>query len=154
MKDFCNHEQSLALKELGFDDPGIAWFTEKKEHVIAPESYRKWTQKILNNTNIAEILNNQCVVSPIYSQVFRWFREKYNLRHTITDFIDDETGIEWDYEIAVIGTDVDENGNYKPLVDYSTDDKTRKFKTFEEAESACLDKLIEIVKERLNNKQQ
>jgi hypothetical protein len=85
--------------------------------------------------------------APLYQQAFRWFREKYKLRNTITDFIDDETGIEWDYEIAIIGTDLDEKGNYKPLVAYSTDDETRKFKTYEEAELACLKKLIEIVKQ-------
>jgi hypothetical protein len=64
------------------------------------------------------------------------------------DFIDDETGIEWDYEIAIIGTDLDEKGNYEPIVAYSTDDETRKFKTYEEAELACLKKLIEIVKQK------
>jgi hypothetical protein len=64
------------------------------------------------------------------------------------DFIDDEVGIEWDYEIAIIGTDIDEKGNYKPLIDYSTDDEDRKFKTYEETELECLTKLIEIVKEK------
>ena len=63
-------------------------------------------------------------------------------------FIDDETGIEWGYEIAIIGTDLDERGNYKPLVDYSVDDETRKFKTYEEAELAWLKKLIKIVKNK------
>ena len=87
--------------------------------------------------NSAERISEQALV-------LRWFREKHSLRNSITDFIDDETGIEWDYEIAIIGTDVDEKGNYKPIVDYSTDDETRKFKTYEEAELACLRKLIEI----------
>ena len=81
------------------------------------------------------------------SMALRWFREKYNIRQNIMDFIDDEIGIEWDYEIAIIGTDLDERGNYESLVAYSTDDETRKFKTYEEAELACLKKLIEIVKQ-------
>ena len=48
--------------------------------------------------------------------------------------------------IAIIGTDADENGNYNPLVDYTIDDETRKFKTHEEAELACLRKIIQIAK--------
>ena len=144
-KEFVPYEPSLELKELGFDEPCLAWFSETKELQIAPETYKKWTGKPCNNSNIIKVFNVDCISAPTFSQAFRWFREKYGLRNSITDFIDDETGIEWDYEIAIIGTDLDEKGNYKPLVDYSVDDETRKFKTHEEAELGCLIKLIEIV---------
>ena len=126
-KEFIPHQESVELKELGFDEPCFA--------------YRDGVGYLM----IKEIPH--CVISaPTFSQAFRWFREKYRLRNTITDFIDDKTGIEWDYEIAIIGTDLDERGNYKPLVDYSIDDEIRKFKTYEDAELACLRKLIEMVK--------
>jgi hypothetical protein len=63
------------------------------------------------------------------------------------DFIDDEIGVNWDYEIAKIGTDLDKYGHYEALVDFSIDDKYRKFKTYEGAELACLKKLIKICRE-------
>ena len=139
--EFVPYEQALALKALGFDEPCIAFYNGKfldfkiqGGDICSP---------YLSTENRGE-----CPNAPTFSQTFRWFREKYGIRHNIMDFIDDETGIEWDYEIATIGTDLDKNGCYKPLVDYSTDDENRKFKTYEEAELACLKKLIEIVESK------
>jgi hypothetical protein len=60
------------------------------------------------------------VLAPTYSQAFRWFRKKHGLRH----FIEYDYG----YYIALI---------QPPLV-YSHGD------TYEEAELACLKKLIEL----------
>ena len=138
-KEFVPYEPSLELKELGFDEPHF------KSYVgISNNGDIKDCTYVLCNGK----LNNDDVSAPTFSQAFRFFREKYGLRNSITDFIDDETGIEWDYEIAIIGTDLDEKGNYEPLVDYSVDDETRKFKTYEEAELGCLIKLIEIVKNK------
>ena len=134
-KEFVPYEQSLQLKELGLDEPCFGYY-----------------QGGTNNLIIEQIIKSQgdgnWCLSPTFSQAFRWFREKHELRNSITDFIDDTTGIDWDYAIAIIGTDLDEKGNYKPLVDYSIDDETRKFKTYEEAELACLDKLIELTKNK------
>ena len=132
-KEFVPYKIALQLKELGFDEPCFGYFDCERDFQFVPNK-----KKFL----ICE------VARPTFSQAFRWFREKYELRNSITDFIDDEIGIDWDYAIAIIGTDLDEKGNYKPLVDYSIDDETRKFKTYEEAELACLDKLIEIVKNK------
>ena len=135
-KEFLPYEQALALKELGFDEPCFGLYAPPSKTVFL-HHYGLLSAK-------------EQISAPLFQQAFRWFRGKYNLRNSITDFIDDETGIEWDYEIAIIGTDLDERGTYKPLVDYSTDDEARKFKTYEEAELACLIKLIEIVKNNLN----
>lgn len=88
--------------------------------------------------------NLDIIPALLLSQVFRFFRDKYNLRHSIMDFVNDSDEIEWDYEIATIGTDLDEKGNYIPLVDFSTNDPDRKFKTYEEAELACARKLIDM----------
>ena len=57
--------------------------------------------------------------APLYQQAFRWFREKYDLFISIMHY---------------------ENG-------YSIND-LRRFNTYEEAELACLKKLIEIVKNK------
>jgi hypothetical protein len=130
-KHFATYNQSLALKESGFDEPCIMYIDDEED---------------LINDDTAEWI--RAVKCPLKSQVFEWFRKNHKLRHNVMDFIDDITGIEWDYEIATIGTDLDESGNYIPLIDYSIDDETRKFKTYEEAESACIDKLIEIIKKK------
>jgi len=142
-KEFAPYEPSLALKELGFDEPCFGYYEPNGELDYIENHILKDFPYLAKNSEWQAL-----VAAPTFSQAFRWFREKYKLRNTITDFIDDETGIEWDYEIAIIGTDLDERGNYKPLVAYSTDDETRKFKTYEEAELACLIKLIEIVKQQ------
>jgi hypothetical protein len=145
-KEFIPYKQALELKELGFDEPCFGYYYHENSFTkCRPQIYYSDTFTECNRNE--EIPLDSCN-APLYQQAFRWFREKFGLRASITDFIDDKTGIEWDYEIAVIGTDLDENGNYKPLVDYSTDDENRKFKTYEEAELACLIKLIEILKEQ------
>ena len=138
-KEFIEYEQALALKELGFDEPCFAFYDESLYFPNNENQYGTFCNQKLDVSSCS---------APTFSQAFRWFREKYNIRHNIMDFIDDEVGIEWDYEIAIIGTDIDEKGNYKPLIDYSTDDEDRKFKTYEEAELECLKKLIEIVKKQ------
>jgi hypothetical protein len=63
----------------------------------------------------------------------KWLRDNHNIHTKVDDFLDDETGIEWDFEIVLIGTDLDEKGNYTPLVSYSMDDNLRKFKSYEDA---------------------
>ena len=137
-KHFATYNQALALKELGFNEPCLGFYDDQ---------YNKDNSFYINdsfNQNKRLIYTS----APLKSQVFEWFRKEHKLRANVMDFIDDITGIEWDYEIATIGTDLDESGNYIPLVDYSIDDETRKFKTYEEAESSCIDKLIELVKKK------
>jgi hypothetical protein len=136
-KEFVEYNEALALKELGFNEPCFYKFHKGGFQINSLSDGQNYNDGSFGVNLIS---------APLYQQAFRWFREKYNIRQNIMDFIDDETGIEWDYEIAMIGTDLDEKGNYKPLVAYSTDDETRKFKTYEAAELECLKKLIEIVK--------
>lgn len=138
-KEFIPYEQALALKELGFDEPCFGKFYYNQLEIGG-----NWC-----NNDFKED-PDIFISAPTFSQAFKFFRDKYKLRGSIMDFLDDELGIEWDYEIAIIGTDIDENGNYKALVDYSIDDEDRKFKTYEETELACLKKLIEIVKNNKN----
>ena len=108
-KNFVPYELAVKLKALGFDEECFSYYDlNNKPNFFGADG----------------LMDTHCVQvnRPTFSQAFRWFREKYNVRQNIMDFIDDEVGIEWDYEIATIGTDLDENGNYKPLIEYSTDD--------------------------------
>jgi len=120
-KEFIPYEQALALKELGFDEPcfGI-WIGRgsKYDVMYVAKQEDAW---------MAE--QNDGILAPTYSQSFRWFRENYNLFGQVnihTYFI---------YDIS--------NDELKMIKKY---DKLTK--TYEEAELACLIKLIEIVKNK------
>jgi len=65
-------------------------------------------------------------LAPTYSQAFRWFRDKHNCHHTIN------------LNKKYVGI------AYSSVVNFSIDE----FNTYEEAELACLVKLIELVKTR------
>jgi hypothetical protein len=71
------------------------------------------------------------ILAPLYQQCFRWFREKYTLIY----FIGDDFG-GWSYSISK---------NSKPQGSISA-----VYSTYEEAELACLEKLIEIVEQKEN----
>jgi hypothetical protein len=140
-KEFVPYQIALDMKSIGFDEECLAGYIYLQGSGTFELAFYKDRNVDFNTTS------NIYVSTPMFSQSFKFFRDKYNLRGSIMDFIDDETGIEWDYEISFIGVDLDENGHYKALVPYSTDDESRKFKTYEKAELACLINLIQLVKE-------
>jgi hypothetical protein len=72
---------------------------------------------------------------PLYQQAFRWFREKHK-QDSLVIPSGDSTG--------------KTNGYYYEIVfDFSKENiESESFKTYEEAESTCLDKLIEIGKNK------
>ena len=120
-KEFIPYEQALALRELGFDEPHF------KSYVgISNNGDIKDCTYVLCNGK----LNNDNVSAPTFSQAFRWFREKYGLFYYITTH--DSTDFEW------YVYDKDQNE--------WEDDTTQN--TYEEAELACLIKLIEIANEQ------
>ena len=74
------------------------------------------------------------IPSILYQQAFRWFREKYDL-HAYVDSMRLTTG-ETVYSYVIEITDGEES------------DGGKNWRTYEEAEIACLKKLIEIVKNK------
>jgi hypothetical protein len=130
-KEFLSYSQSLSLKELGFDEPCFGYFDCERDFQFVPNK-----KKFL----ICEVSR------PTFSQTFEWFRERYQIYpeiltdcttypkfcFTYTRFLgnpNDLTEQEWGWENNI--------GEYSLL-----------YKTYEEAESACVDKLIEIVKNK------
>jgi len=61
-KEFIPYEQALALKELGFDEPCLGYYT----------IYSDGEVKLFTSDKGFRNLE-----SPTFSQAFRWFREKY-----------------------------------------------------------------------------
>ena len=117
-KEFIHYEQALELKELGYN---VQYFGEYFE--MDGEKYIVDDKHARDGWWLeqAEELNVNAV---LYQQAFRWFREKYNLimhiqRHSNNKYL------------ACMGIQVE------ILCD-----------TYEEAELACLKKLIEIVKNK------
>jgi hypothetical protein len=130
-KEFITYEQALALKELGFDEPCMAWYDTRKPDVSLNTShYHSGKWNYLENA----------VSLPLYQQAFRWFRENHDIQgyiysSTVRGNVEKTkqfTGYIWNI-----------NGIDMPFL--STDARDELHDTYEEAESACLDKLIEIV---------
>jgi hypothetical protein len=131
-KEFIPYEQALALKELGFDEPCLAFFWNTgKFYTTAeyPHSIETHKQNQLGDYNY------DSTSAPLYQQAFRWFREKYKISGEISsDYYLEGKDNEWEYNIYQLGKEDDGYVGTIPI-----------FKTPEEAELECLKKLIEIV---------
>jgi len=131
-KEFVSYEISLALKELGFDKPCFGFYN-KNEELTSIEF------DVYSGGNLFDLFKNHNndveINAPLYQQAFRWFENTYGL------FVDRKTMcsvnevMSMDYYIRSI------NGTWQVEfpADYSEFDPYK-------ANTACLKKLIEIVK--------
>jgi hypothetical protein len=120
---FVNYNQALALKELGFDEPCFG----KYDTQIADQ----WVLNISPEGRQFQNTNKACI-APLKQQVFKWFWVYFHLSHNIFDWLDD-------FEITITEWALCED---RIVYEYP------RFDTYEQAESACIDKLIEIIKEK------
>ena len=67
-KEFIPYEQALALKELGFDEPCVAFYYGQLNRL---EIGFNWLNESCKNSLLDEIIS-----APLYQQAFRWFRKK------------------------------------------------------------------------------
>ena len=117
-KEFVPYELAVKLKALGFDEECLSYYFNKQLSFGSKTAY------------------GEVVEAPLFQQAFRWFREKCELFHS-TNYQDDNSGPgSFDYEI------LDKRGKHQQ------DDDAPEFDTYEEAELACLEKLIEIVEQQ------
>lgn len=121
MNELISYNDSLMLRELGFDEACFAWYKNGKLRI---ELY--W--------NLSELGNQDCV-APTFSQAFRFFRERHGLYglYTMGDY---ENNFYWQ-----IWRNDSITKTYITASNYV-------FEKYEEAELACLLKLIEIVKNK------
>jgi hypothetical protein len=122
LKEFISYEQALELKELGFDEPCLAFYNGK---------FLESTGYDFDNDTSKDI--GLCIVAPLYQQAFRWFREKYGIMYTVDN--------------NIVGNTF--HGSYTKINSDYESDYTDDFTTYEEAELECLKKLIEIVKKNI-----
>ena len=130
-KEFVKYNQALKLKELGFDEPCFGFY-QLEYGEIRPimvddnEQYRLTGYRTCKNSEIPKHYTS----APTYQQAFRWFREKYGMIFTLI------ASTYYYPSVSFINTD----GN--------SEIELGEFETYEEAELACLDKLIEIVESK------
>ncbi len=128
--EFVDYSTALALKELGFDGGYLGLYVKNQVELLV-------------GNNFGEI-GFYDIKAPLYQQAFRWFREEHGIcgyvrrGSKIRFYYPPENGFTVDdWEWRVYKTD----GEHLP--GHGMKD------TYEEAELACLRKLIEIVKENL-----
>lgn len=139
-KEFVPYNESLELKELGFNEScfgyyytlnGKDWkFAEKSEYQRLDDELMFGPQSVL--------------LTPTFSQAFRFFREKYKIHYSI-DYECSQHDYKWGYNWSIY--------NYNRVVktedEYITSHPNAPvgewmYEKPEEAELACLRKLIEI----------
>lgn len=116
-KEFIPYEQALALRELGFNEPCLGYFSEKDKYLFITK----------NTTNIP----NSFIKAPLYQQAFRWLREKYVYHHNI--YYHKSSKFE-----CRIGDSSDNNVSHELFCNM--------YIKYEEAEIECLKKIIELCK--------
>jgi len=128
-KDFIPYEQALALKELGFDEPCFGGYYSNQDNV------NLWFFKEAKNSDRDERVREGFATAPTYSQAFRWFREKHNILATVYS---NASGYLYEWSDNVGGT-------HRGWSDYEGPNDGGVWDTYEEAELACLKKLIELL---------
>jgi hypothetical protein len=119
-KEFVPYELALRMKKLGFNEPCMCRY-------CVVTKWEKPTGEILLQTSDCELSEINIVKAPLYQQAFGWFREIKEVEYQIT-----YAGAKGRYNAFVEDYFYDNNGDLKEF-------------TYEEAELACLEKLIEII---------
>ena len=121
-KDFVPYALAVKLKALGFDEECFSYYDLNNKP---------------NFFGFDGLMDTHCVQvnRPTFSQAFRWFREKYKLHTEIRP-----------YTAKYFTIIIQECKDIVKYIEYGG--IYLKFKTYEEAELACLEKLIEIVESK------
>lgn len=135
-KEFVPYPEALELKELGFYEDSFRYYKNNFKLSRVGLFYKDdWSPKVA-----PELKSDFLCLAPTYSQGFRWFRKKYKISHSIqeTEIIEGQTDLLY----------VDESEEFENVewLARAGSSFIKTFKTYEEAELACLRKLIEIVK--------
>jgi len=132
-KEFVPYDRALRLKALGFDEPCFGFYICKGHPVHIDE---------IRNGKCFDSEESEGCLAPTFSQCFRWFREKHGLLHELISCVENS----WLITIVDLNSK-SVNGVYMKRIDLDDIDENVP-NTYEEAELACLDKLIEIVEQK------
>lgn len=122
-KDIVSFDQALELCSIGFNKSTFCHYTIETRQLCLSS---------LDEDGL--YMPDKDIAAPTKSQVFRWFRENYN-RLYVDLFVDDDKT--FGYAISYF---IPEGRVDKPY--------KRQFTSYEEAENACINQLIEIAKQQ------
>lgn len=128
-KEFVEYELALRMKVLGFDEPNSLGF-----HILNPTDIRGNTVRFWSEYNKSHKISCNAIT---YRSSFRWFRDKYDLDSYIMP-TRLKTKKVYDYYIWFINEE-DEKDLFIGMNNQYD---------YEEAELACLEKLLEIVESK------
>ena len=125
-KEFVTYNLALRMKALGYDEPCFGYYIGLGDNKEKPFKFlEEKTEK-----GQFELIDNVCQ-APTWQSAFSWFRDKHDLR----------AWVQWGSEYLCLGQIQYSSGLIECISHGSTD---------EEAELACLEKLLEIVEKRNN----
>ena len=121
-KDIVSFNQALELCSIGYDEPTFCMYEIENRQLC-----------LCHLDEEGLYMPDKDLHAPTKGQVFRWFREKY--------------------ELSGFCRQVDKKGRtYWKIVKIETEDKIKGYSaftdTYEEAENACIDNLIELAKQK------
>jgi hypothetical protein len=139
-KEFLPYEQALSLKELGFDKPCLAWFSDRNIRIVGVNGCALLSLPVNSNFNG----DDEFVTAPTYSQAFRFFREKQYFSEILIECDQHDASIGYSWWIWKLNE----------IEEYSPDKKGFEwsYNSYEKAELECLKRLIEIVKDKIKDK--
>ena len=117
-KEFIPYKEAIALKKLGFNEKCLGRYDPLDNELVIVRN------RINLNINSRSIWEEGCT-APLYQQAFEWFRNK----HFTVGYVIPFNG-KWSYNVISNKIELQESN----------------FKTYREAETACLKKLIKINK--------
>jgi hypothetical protein len=127
--EFVPHKESLLLKEIGFNAPCLIVYSEEGKR-------SPFANFFACNSNVPSY-----ATGPTYRQALTWFREKHKLVGYSLPYADDDDSTDYFFIISIRSLE----NNYDLTYDSSDGEK---FKTYEEGELFCIQKLIETVKNK------
>ena len=160
-KEFIPYTEALALKELGFDEPCLAYYsileiqrigehnlhyTQRGKEILRENDwswvYRNFPKfrKYLKAEHCYKYSTNSSKLiasAPTWQSAFRWFREKQEIEGFV------HKSIEGNYYFVIKRIGNNESNMYE-----FTKTSPKTFDTYEEAELECLKKLIEIIENK------
>lgn len=130
-KDIVSFDQALELCSIGFNKSTFCHYTIETRQLCLSS---------LDEEGL--YMPDKDIAAPTKSQVFRWFRENYNLR----GFIGFRPNVKkFDYHIYDMSLSGEEYVKQRTMEEFNKDPLVG---TYEEAENACIDKLIELAKQQ------
>lgn len=116
---FVPYELAAKLKELGFDEECLAYYSNKDKYLFF--------------STIKEI-PDEFTLTPLWQQAFDWFSKQHGLFASFSMYT------ECGWRICTLP-------NYKTIITSKLEKELyspKSYKTYEEARQACLEKLIEL----------